>query len=80
MAPLGNLDPFGSFGRTLITLGIVLVVLGFLFLVAPKIPFLGRLPGDIHYRGKNFSFHFPLATSIVISIILTILLNLFTRR
>ncbi len=80
MAPFGNLDPFGSFGRTLITLGIVLVVLGFLFLVAPKIPFLGRLPGDIHYRGKNFSFHFPLATSIVISIILTILLNLFTRR
>lgn len=80
MAPFGNLDPFGSFGRTLITLGIVLVVVGFLFLVAPKIPFLGRLPGDIHYRGKNFSFHFPLATSIVISIILTILLNLFTRR
>ena len=63
MAPFGNLDPFGSFGRTLITLGIALVVLGFLFLVAPKIPFLGRLPGDIHYRGKNFSFHFPLATS-----------------
>ena len=72
--------PFGSFGRTLITLGIVLVVLGLLFLAASKIPFLGRLPGDIHYRGKNFSFHFPLATSIVISIILTILLNLFTRR
>ncbi len=80
MAPFGNLDPFGSFGRTLITLGIVLVAVGFLFLVAPKIPFLGRLPGDIHYRGKNFGFHFPLVTSIVISIILTILLNLFTRR
>lgn len=80
MAPFGNLDPFGSFGRTLVTLGIILVVLGLLFLAAPKIPFLGRLPGDIHYRGKNFSFHFPLATSIVISIILTILLNLFTRR
>ncbi len=80
MAPFGKLDTFGSFGRTLVTLGIILVVLGLLFLAAPKIPFLGRLPGDIHYRGKNFSFHFPLATSIVISIILTILLNLFTRR
>ena len=49
-------------------------------LLAPKIPFLGRLPGDIHLRGKNWSFSFPIVTCIVISVVLTLLLNLFSRR
>lgn len=74
------MEPFGQFGRILILFGIVLIVVGALFLLAPKIPFLGRLPGDIHLRGKNWSFHFPIVTSIVLSILLTLLLNLFFRR
>ncbi|MDE0340938.1 MAG: DUF2905 domain-containing protein [Nitrospinae bacterium] len=74
------MEPFGGFGKTLILLGAVLVVLGVIFLIAPKIPFLGKLPGDIHLKGKNWSFSFPIVTSIVISIVLTLLLNLFWRR
>lgn len=74
------MEPFGGFGKTLILLGAVLMVLGLVFVLAPKIPFLGKLPGDIHLRGKNWSFSFPVVTSIVISIVLTLLLNLFWRR
>jgi len=74
------MEPFGGFGKTLILLGAVLVVLGVIFLIAPKIPFLGKLPGDIHLKGKNWSFSFPVVTCIVISIVLTLLLNLFSRR
>ncbi len=74
------MEPFGGFGKTLILLGAVLMVLGVVFVLAPKIPFLGKLPGDIHLRGKNWSFSFPVVTSIVISIVLTLLLNLFWRR
>ncbi|MEE9274221.1 MAG: DUF2905 domain-containing protein [bacterium] len=71
--------PLGNFGRLLIVLGAVLVAVGALLVLAPKIPFLGRLPGDIHIRGKNFSFHFPIVTSILLSVVLTILLNLFRK-
>ncbi|MCE2454060.1 MAG: DUF2905 domain-containing protein [Nitrospinae bacterium] len=74
------MEPFGGFGKALILLGAVLMVLGVVFVLAPKIPFLGKLPGDIHLRGKNWSFSFPVVTCIVISIVLTLLLNLFSRR
>ena len=74
------MEPFGGFGKTLILLGAVLMVLGVVFVLAPKIPLLGKLPGDIHLKGKNWSFSFPVVTSIVISIVLTLLLNLFWRR
>jgi len=66
-------------GRFLIIFGIVIAAVGFLLLTAPKIPWLGRLPGDILIRKKNFTLYFPLATSIVLSIILTVLLNLFRK-
>lgn len=74
------MEPFGGFGKTLILLGAVLMVLGVVFVLAPKIPLLGKLPGDIHLKGKNWSFSFPVVTCIVISIVLTLLLNLFWRR
>ena len=73
-------DPFSQFGRIILIKGLVLAAVGALMMFGPKIPFLGRLPGDLHLRGKNWSFHFPIVTSIVISIILTILFNLFSRR
>ncbi len=73
-------DPFSQFGRIILIMGLVLAAVGALMMFGPKIPFLGRLPGDIHLRGKNWSFHFPIVTSIVISIILTTLFNLFSRR
>ena len=62
-------------GRLLIVLGLVLVVAGVLFTVGARLPFrLGRLPGDIYNRGKNSSFYFPLATCILLSILLSVVM------
>lgn len=65
-------------GRTLIFLGIALVAAGLLFSVSER--FFGRLPGDIVVRRPNFTFYFPLATSIIVSVLLTFVLWLFSRR
>jgi formate hydrogenlyase subunit 3/multisubunit Na+/H+ antiporter MnhD subunit len=70
---------FQQIGKTLIIFGLVLVALGGLFMMGDKIPFLGKLPGDIHIQRENFSFYFPLVTCIIISLILTVILNLFRR-
>ncbi len=67
-------------GRTLIVIGAVIVIIGLMLTFAPRIPFLGKLPGDIYIKRDNFVFYFPLATSIVISIILSLILYFFTRR
>jgi hypothetical protein len=64
----------------LILFGVVLALLGGLLLLAGKIPFIGRLPGDFYFRGERWSFCFPLTTSILISILLTLLFSLFGRR
>jgi hypothetical protein len=69
-----------SLAKMLILFGVVLALLGGLLLLAGKIPFLGRLPGDIVIRRQNWSLYFPLTTSIVISILLTLLFSLFSRR
>ena len=74
------MEPFGQLGRMLILFGALLIVLGVVLTLAPRIPFLGSLPGDIHLKGKNWSFHFPIVTSIVVSVVLTVLLNLFFRK
>jgi hypothetical protein len=66
-------------GRLLLVIGGVLVVLGLLLTFAGRVPWLGRLPGDVVYRRGNLTFHFPLATSIVLSLVLTALLWLFRR-
>ena len=71
-------------GRLLVLLGVVLVVLGgMLWLggaLGGKVPFLGRLPGDIHVQRGNWSFYFPLTTSIILSIVLTLILAFLSRR
>ncbi|HXG31380.1 MAG TPA: DUF2905 domain-containing protein [Thermodesulfobacteriota bacterium] len=68
-------------GKLLIVFGIFLVVLGVLVVLAPKIPYIGRLPGDIYIKRDGFTFYFPIVSSILISIILTLILNLvFGRR
>ncbi len=67
-------------GRILLGIGLVLAVIGAVILLAGRIGLpLGRLPGDFAYKGKNVSFYFPLGTSILISIVLTVLLFLFSR-
>ena len=67
-------------GKILLITGIVIAAFGGLFLLSGKIPWLGRLPGDIFFQRKNYSFYFPLATSLLISLLLTILFWLFGRR
>jgi hypothetical protein len=71
---------FTGFGKILLIIGLVIAGIGGLFLLGGKIPWIGRLPGDFYYKGKNFSFYFPLATSIVISIIITIILMFIGRK
>ena len=58
-------------GRLLILPGVVFLVTGGVLLFAEKIPLLGRLPGDIHVKRENFEFHFPLTTSLLLSLVLT---------
>jgi hypothetical protein len=67
-------------GKALILTGILLVLAGLAMLVLPKMPWIGRLPGDINLQGRNFSLHFPIVTCLIISILLTIILNLFFRK
>ena len=71
---------FEGFAKLLILFGIVLALLGGLLLLVGKIPFIGRLPGDIYVEKGNFTFYFPLATSLLISLLLTLLFSLFSRR
>jgi hypothetical protein len=68
-------------GRALVIMGAVLLVMGLLLSLGDRLPIkLGRLPGDIIIRGKNSVFYFPLATSILLSIILSLVMWLFRRR
>ena len=71
---------FDSMAKLLILMGAILIIIGGVFLLAPKLPFLGRLPGDIALRRGSWSFYFPLTTSILLSLLLTVLFNLFGRR
>ncbi|HPC73787.1 MAG TPA: DUF2905 domain-containing protein [Syntrophales bacterium] len=74
------MEGFSSLGKMLIVIGVVIVIIGAVLLLGPKVPWLGRLPGDFSYRGKNFTFYFPLGTSILISIVLTLILWLISKK
>jgi hypothetical protein len=68
-------------GKTLIGLGVLLIVVGLLLTLGERLPFrLGRLPGDIVIRGKNSAFYFPVVTCLIVSVALSLLLWLFGRR
>lgn len=67
-------------GKFFIIFGIVTVAIGGLLLVSGKIPWIGRLPGDIIIQKKNFTFYFPFATSILLSLLLTFIFWLLGRK
>jgi uncharacterized membrane protein YkgB len=69
----------GALGKMLILLGIFIIILGILLLIGDKIPWLGKLPGDIIIKREKLSFYFPITTCILISIILTLLFTLFRK-
>lgn len=79
-------DAFGKeIGRTLVVVGGIIVAVGLFLIIAEKVnfPLLGKLPGDIHIRRKNFQLYFPVVTCIVLSLILSIVLYLisyFSKR
>jgi hypothetical protein len=67
-------------GRVLIVLGVVVAVVGVVLVLFGRVPWIGRLPGDIHVQRGNWTFYFPLGTSILVSIVLTLVLWLIGRR
>lgn len=66
-------------GRFLIIAGTVIVVIGFIFMISDKLP-IGRLPGDLQLGSGRFKIYIPVATSILLSLVLTIILNFFSRK
>ena len=69
----------GEMAKIIIVIGIVLVLIGVAMLFIQKVPFLGKLPGDILIKKDNFTFYFPLATSIIISIIISLILYMISK-
>ena len=67
-------------GRMLIVIGLVIAAVGVVVLIAGRVPGLGRLPGDIHVERGNWTFYFPLGTSIVLSLLLTLVFWIIGRR
>jgi len=68
------MSDFQGLGKGLIIGGIIFIIIGLILLFSDKIPLLGKLPGDIAIKGKNWSFYFPLATSILLSILISFIL------
>jgi Protein of unknown function (DUF2905) len=69
----------GELGKTLIVLGLLLVVVGLVFLLGGKIPWLGNLPGDITIQRERFTFYFPLATCLLVSVLISLVVYFFRR-
>ncbi|MDI7260393.1 MAG: DUF2905 domain-containing protein [Thermodesulfobacteriota bacterium] len=69
----------GALGKLLILLGVFIILIGLLLMIGDKIPWVGKLPGDIIIKKEKFSFYFPITTCILISIILTLLFALFRK-
>jgi DUF2905 family protein len=69
----------GEIARILIILGAALIVIGLVMIGIQKLPFAGRLPGDIMIKRENFTFYFPLATSIIVSIVVSLILYLINK-
>lgn len=66
-------------GKIMLIGGGLLILAGLFFILSPKIPFLGRLPGDILVKRPNFTFYFPLATSILLSVLFSLVMWLIRR-
>ncbi len=69
----------GDLGKLLVLFGVILIAVGVLLIVAGKLPWLGRLPGDIYYRGEHVTVFFPIVTCLLVSVVITLLLYLFRR-
>ncbi len=70
---------FQQIGKLLIFAGIFIVILGIIFFFGDKIPFIGKLPGDIYVKKKNFTFYFPIVTSLLLSLLISLIIYLFRK-
>ncbi len=73
------METLQPFGKILIITGIIIVVIGIIFMFGDKIPFLGKLPGDITIKKENFTFYFPIVSSIIISILLSLIFYFISK-
>ena len=74
------MEPIQQLGRLLLSVGAMLILIGALFYLGPKLPFrLGRLPGDIIHRGERGTFYFPFVSCLVISVLVSLILWLISQ-
>jgi len=66
-------------GKSLVIIGLIFIAIGIAIAFGPRIPFIGKLPGDIYIKKDSFTFYFPLASSILISVIITFIMYLFRK-
>lgn len=74
------MDGLAPLGRSLVILGVVIAAIGAVLIVGPRIPFLGRLPGDIRIERDGMTIYIPLATMLLVSIIASVVIGLLNRR
>ncbi len=74
------MNDFSQFGKIFLIIGVVVAGVGLLMMIGGKIPWIGKLPGDFFFKGDKFTFYFPLTTSILVSVVLTLILWLINRR
>ncbi|MGB9696956.1 MAG: DUF2905 family protein [Ignavibacteria bacterium] len=74
------MNEFQNFGKVIILLGAIIIIVGVIILFFDRIPFLGKLPGDIIIRRKNFTIYIPLATMLLLSALLSLLLFFISRK
>jgi Protein of unknown function (DUF2905) len=72
--------PGHDLGKILIAFGLLIVLAGVVLVLVGRVPWVGRLPGDVHIQRGNFTFYFPLATSLLLSVVLTLIFYLVGRR
>lgn len=74
------MGPMGEIGKLFLVLGILLLLMGCAFLFLPKIPFMGKLPGDIVVKRENFFFYFPVVTCLLLSLVLSLIFSILAKR
>ena len=76
---ISTMDAISNLGKYMVLAGGILIVIGLLLWSGFRLPLVGKLPGDFSFKGKNFSFYFPLATSLLASILLSLILYLIRK-